>query len=156
MKGISPLIAAVLLIAFTVTIGIIVFGFLLNTTRQATTTTGNKTTEALRCSSAGIKIEDVFITGQANYTTVRLIVKNTGFTDDLSIIAAVVYNKTGVNFSTSDPLPLTDFDRGEITTLTFNNVNLSGGGCPSAFSQARVATDCGGVDDTFDGTPKCT
>jgi flagellin-like protein len=154
MKGISPLIAAVLLIAFTVAIATIVFSFLSTTVRQTTASTSNKTTEALDCSAASVNIEDVYISGSSAAATVRVIVKNTGFTNDLSIISAQLYNDTGVNFTTPD-IPLTDFDRGEIATLTFTNVNLSGGGCPTAFSQVIVATSCGGITDTFDGTPKC-
>lgn len=154
MKGISPLIASVLLIAFTVAIATLVFSFLSTTVRQTTTTTSNRTTEALECSAASVNIEDVYVSGGSGAATVRVIVKNTGFTNDLSLVSASVYNDTGVNFSTSD-IPVTDFDRGEIATLTFTNVNLSGGGCPTAFSQAIVTTSCGGISDTFDGTPKC-
>jgi flagellin-like protein len=152
-KGISPLIASVLLIAFTVAIATIVFSFLSTTVKQTTTSTANKTTEALECSAASINIDDVYISG-TSAATVRVIVKNTGFTNGLSIISANVYNKTGVNFSTSD-VPLTGFDKGETATLTFTNVNMSAG-CPTAFSKVIIATSCGGVSDTFDGTPKCS
>ncbi len=155
MKGISALLATVLLVAFTVALATIVFSFLSTTVRTTTTTTTNKTTEALDCSVAGISIQDVYASGSSGASTVRVVVKNTGFTNGLSIVNAVVYNASGVNFTTGD-VPLTGFDRGEIATLTFNNVNLSGGGCPTAFSQAIVATTCGGISDTFRGTPKCS
>jgi len=150
MKGISTLLASVLLIAFTVAIATIVFSFYSSTIQSSTETVTNKTATAVDCSSASINIEDVFITGTTS-ATARVIVKNNGFAD-LTIQDAQFINKTGHNFTTSN-VPLTGFNKGSIAALVFTNVNVSA--CPAGFSKVLVTTNCGGVSDIFDGTPKC-
>lgn len=151
MKGISPLIAAVMLIAITVAIGAFVSGWFSSFTRTTTDKVSNKTSDAIDCSAASINIQDVYITagvaGSAN-----VIVKNSGFADNMMIINAQIFNKTGGNFSASG-LPLKGFDKGSIVALNFRNISVVS--CPSDFSQVIVSTNCGGISDTYDGAPKC-
>ena len=61
MKGISPLIAAVLLIAFTVAIATLVMGWFSTFTRTTTTSVTNSTSLAINCADARVTIRDVYI-----------------------------------------------------------------------------------------------
>src|SRR3989338_11366707 len=79
MKGISPLIAAVLLIAFTVAAATLVMGWFGNVSDWVTKTTSNKTSDSVYCSNAAIAIEEVYVTPGQNGSAVALV-KNTGFT----------------------------------------------------------------------------
>ena len=153
MKGISPLIAAVLLIAFTVAIATLVMGWFSTFTRTTTTSVTNKTAEAVACSNAQISIEDVYVTaGSAITGNARIIIKNTGFAT-LGINGAQIINTTGQNFSTGFSA-VTGFGAGSIQTVSLTNVSVPT--CPSTFSKAIVTTNCGGISDIFDGTPKCS
>jgi len=117
MKGVSPLLAAVMLIAVTVGIGTLIAGFVSTTFRSTEVTVTNKTTESVECVNAEIVIDDVYSKVGDNGTTVAVL-RNSGFTDDLTITSAQLYDKLGNNFSARN-LPITDFDKGELTTLIF-------------------------------------
>ncbi|HLC76960.1 MAG TPA: archaellin/type IV pilin N-terminal domain-containing protein [archaeon] len=152
MKGISPLIASVLLIAFTVSIATLVSGWFSTLTRSTTTTVSNKTSESISCSNAQISIEDVYISaGSVATGSARVIVKNNGYTT-IGVNGLQIYNTTGQNFS-SGFSPVSTFDAGAIQT--FSIVNVSVISCPSTFSKVIVTSNCGGITDTFDGAPKC-
>jgi flagellin-like protein len=149
MKGVSALLASVLLIAFTVAIAVIVMNFYSSTIKSSTETIGNKTATATECSSASINVEDVYVSAAAK--TASVIVKNTGFTN-VVLESAQIMNTTGSNFTTSN-VPFV-FTKGSIATLMFLNASLSP--CPASFSKVYVTTNCGGVADTFEGTPRCS
>jgi len=148
-KGISPLIAATLLIVMVVAISTIVMGWLYTFTRTSQESVSNRTDEALGCSGANIAIQDVYLTtGTAG--TARVIVKNTGYVDDMTIASAQLYNKTGHNF-TGENIPITNFDKGDIITISFFNISV-----PTClnFSQVFVGTTCGDVFHRSRATPK--
>jgi flagellin-like protein len=145
MKGISPLIASVLLIAVTVALSTIIMGWVGTTTSDTTSTVSNKTSEAVSCASADISIDSVYIVG----TTARAIVKNSGFSDNVRLISAVLVNNTGESLNTSTTLD-TDFDRGEIISVLFSSPTIS---CAN-FTKVIVSTSCGSVNRMFDGVPK--
>jgi len=152
MKGISPLIAAVLLIAFTVAIATLIMGWFSTLTRTTTSAVSNKTTEAVACSNAQISISDVYITAGAGVTgSARVVVKNTGYTT-LAVNSVQVYNVTGHNHSTG----FASVSMGPGATQTFSITGVGVATCPTVFSKAIVTTNCGGIDDTFDGAPKCS
>ena len=155
-KGISPLIAAVLLIAFTVAIATLIAGWFSTFTRSTTSAVTNKTNLAVDCSSESISIKEVYVkTNSTNPATVRALVENNGFTDNLNITSAFVFNSSGQSTISSN-IPVTGFNRGNIVAITFNAVGgVAIPTCPTNFDRVVVATDCGGVSDTFTGTPKC-
>ena len=156
-KGISPLLASVLLIAVTVAIATLVAGWLSTTVRTTQTTVSNRTLEATECSSASITIEDVYMDAGRNASQ-RIVVRNSGQSDSLQIVSAQLYNITGGNFSARS-LPITNFNRGNVTTLSFEQYSTAGAmivdTCPGAFSKIIISTNCGGVSAEFTGTPKC-
>jgi len=148
-KGVSPLIAATLLIVMVVAIGTILMGWLYTFTRSAQESVSNRTEEAVSCSGASIDIQDVYLSPGSSGTA-RIIVKNTGFVDDMTIVSAQIFNSTGHNF-TGTGIPITDFDKGEIVTIAFSNLAIP---LCANFSQAVVGTNCGAISATFRKTPK--
>ena len=153
MKGISPLLASILLIAITVAIASLASGWFTSTIRASTTATTNRTNTALDCSGASIAIDNLFITGTTGFgSAARAIVRNNGQIDGLTILSAQLYNTTGANFTASST-PITGVNAGGIITLAIPQTNFSS--CPAAFSRLVVTTNCGGISDTFTGTPVC-
>ena len=152
MKGITPLLATVLLVSTVFIIGLLVTSWLGTLTRQTTEQASNKTTEATQCASAGISIEDVYLR-TPNIT--RVIIRNSGQADNLNVIGATVFNTTGHSATTAGP---SDFDKGNVTTITVESAQatLNFSSCPAAFSKVIVTTNCGGISDEFVGTPRCS
>ncbi len=136
-KGISPLLATVLLIAATVVTTTMLSGWVSSTMGMTQTTISNRTSEGVACAAAEIVIDDVY-SGAGSGSIARAIVRNSGGTNDLTITNAQLYNKNGDNITTSN-VPVSDFDKGEIATLSFttrpggdsskygNNGSLNGG-----------------------------
>jgi FlaG/FlaF family flagellin (archaellin) len=154
MKGISPLLAGVLIIAVTVSIATLVMGWISTLTKSTQASVENKTAEAVDCSSAAIIIDpdSVFVTAGSS-GTVRATVRNSGFTD-LTLITAQVYNSTGYNFTITSPsFPLSQFNVGSLQTISFDNTSIAV--CPGSFSRIVVTTNCGGETAIFDKSPKC-
>jgi len=147
-KGVSALIASVLLIAFTVSVSMIVMGWFSTFTRTATANISATTTEAIGCNAASINIERVYVSGDgSNCTAVKVIVKNTGF-KSFTTVNAMFLNSTGGSCSTSSGSALA---KGSATTLSLTcankNVTTCTGTSPVSFSRVVVTTECGGVDD---------
>src|SRR3989338_43119 len=147
-KGISPLIAAVLLIAFTVAIATLAMGWFSQLTRTTTTTVSNKTTEAVACSNAQVSIDGGYLRLNATESDARVLVKNSGFSN-LGITSLQVYNTTGANFSTG-------FGGASSLTpgsLVAYNITMASIPTCATFSKVIVTTNCGGVTDVFESTP---
>lgn len=138
MKGVSPLIAAVLLIVIVVSITALISGWLTTFFIGTRETVTNRTDTQVGCTGASLYVETVYVS-IANGTAgnVRAIVKNDGVIDE-AITAAQYVNTTGHNYSTTTALPIT-FNRGSIKTLNFENVSIQN--C-TAFSQVVVSTNC--------------
>ena len=161
MKGISPLIAAVLLIAITVAIATLVTGWVSSLTRSTQVSVENKTTEAVDCASASITIDNVFVdtNGSHPWRNVFIVVRNSGQIDDMQITNVTLFNSSGGEFSfgTTQPV-LINFDRGSSYSFRVTNTtaaNPVGTVCPTHFSKAIATTSCGGVFAVFDKTPRC-
>lgn len=140
LKGVSPLVATVLLIVIVVSLVAIISGWLNAFFIGTRETVQNRTDTSVGCSGSSVGIESVYA-NIANGTSgnIKAIVKNDGVVDELAIISAQYLNSTGHNFSTTSPLPIRDFARGSIKTLLFENVSIQN--C-AAFSQVVVATNC--------------
>ncbi len=137
-KGISPLIAAVLLIAFTVAIATVIMGWMSTTTRTTTSNITGKTETAVGCSDAAVKIDHVYVTSGGSGA---IVVVNTGFKD--LTVNGTVYNNTGASCTgTAVSLPAGATD--EVTLASCPTIS------PSTFEEARVwTTTCGGVGDSI-------
>lgn len=153
MKGISPLIASVLLIAFTVTIATLIMGWSSSLVRTTTTTVTNSTTQAVNCVGARVSIRDIFIQtgGSAGSQTANVIVENSGNTA-VSITGLQIFNTSGSAFSYGFTV-VGSLNKSQIVTFRLNETSFAS--CPGSFSQAVLATSCGGIGDRFTNTPKC-
>ncbi len=151
-KGVSAMVAAVLLIAVTVSLAALVSGWLTTIVHTTQVTISNVTATTVNCMSASVVIDDVYISAGAPGSA-RAIVRNSGQADDLAIQSAYIYNRTGEAFSAAG-LPSTDFDRGEVVTLMFNAVTVAS--CPGDFIEAIATTDCPGISGKFSARPKCS
>ncbi|MEM7819392.1 MAG: archaellin/type IV pilin N-terminal domain-containing protein [Candidatus Aenigmatarchaeota archaeon] len=148
MKGISPLIAAVLLIAFTVTAAVLIITWGTSFTTSTTSGVGNKSTEIVECSGAAIEIDSVYINNNTGIANV--IVKNTGVRE-ITISSAMLTNKTGGNFQNTTTFTL---NRGAIGTIQVTGVQV-GPGC-SDYSKTTILTYCPGISAIHTTTPTCS
>jgi flagellin-like protein len=134
MKGLSPLLASVLLIAIVIIIG----SFMLDWTVAVHTTTNedvkNKTGQ---CTSVAIAIDKVYL--NINDGTARVVVRNAGFDDDTIRTISITNNKgiQGINLT---ELPIS-IPKGEQKNVEVNLTDVITH-C-SNFSRVFVTTDCG-------------
>lgn len=145
MKGISPLIASVLLIAFTVSISMIIMGWFSTFTKTTTSNISSSAQEAIGCNSASLSIERVYITG----TDGAIVVKNSGFIN-LNITGMIINSTGGTCTSGTSTL-----SKGNITSLAMTGCYGIGLNCAN-FSRAIVTSNCGGIDDTVTSTAYVT
>ncbi len=146
-KGISPLLASVLLIAATVVISTMVAGWVSSTTSATQTTITNKTNEGVVCAAAEIVIDDVY-SGAGSGGIARAIVRNSGGSDGLTIISAQLYDKLGNNITSSSPLPI-NLNKGQMATINFTFPRW---GIATDYSSLGInATLINGTNYTLDG-----
>ncbi len=145
MRGISPLISAVLLIAIAVVMAGVLFNWGPALTRSQTTTVSNKTTQIVECNPP--IIEDVYIDFQANVS--RMYVR--GAQGGAEVMEAKVVSVTGEEapLVNSSAVPF-NISAGKLKVLEFNVTNKIRS-C-SNFSQAFITT-C--ITDKFTDRPKC-
>ena len=148
MKGMSPLIGSVLVIAITVTVFGILGGWIPDFIKSTQTDVGNKSTEAIECTSADVTIGSVYIDLSQNVS--RVSVRNSGFTDD-QIISAHFLNNKGEECTNLTALPIT-FPQGSMKSIEFN-ITGKITACAN-FSKVEISTLCRSAD--FTGTPTCT
>ena len=156
MKGLSPLIAVVILIAVTITIVTIISTWVTDLTEDETTDIANKSSQTVDCTGSNIEITDVYIDVSDNLS--RIIVQNTGFVDE-TITSASMMNKNGESADNLTVLPI-DFPRRNTKTILFNTTDFNLTNETTAcqdFSQAIVATLC--TSDTYphvsSESPRC-
>ena len=150
MKGVSAILATVMLIVVVVALIGIFMTFSTSLLRSTQSTIGNRTTEAIECSGASITIDEVFLNkGATGSAQVRVV--NNGLKNDLSIMSSTLFTKTS-SFAAAN-MPISNFGIGEVEVISFTNINAPD--C-NDFSQVIVTTNCGIATDTFTKAPKCT
>lgn len=90
-RGVSPLIAAVLLIAFTMAVAAILTAWVTTFTQQQTETIGNQTTENIECSFANLEILSV----DWNTGGVTAAITNSG-NEDFTNVSITVFEDSSV------------------------------------------------------------
>ncbi|MBI2232506.1 MAG: hypothetical protein HYU56_01185 [Candidatus Aenigmarchaeota archaeon] len=139
MKGISTLIAAVLLIAVTLLISLIVSTSFTSLVKTQSSTLQTRTGEAVN------NIEDVFVDVASNRG--RVTIRNSGQIRE-NIVRGTMLNDTGSLATAQDTFPIS-IAKGALTTLTFDTTtNIT---CAN-FNRVIVTTEC--TIATFDRTPK--
>ncbi len=150
MKGVSPLVATVMLIVIVVSIVALMSGWLTDFFMGTRETVSNRTATSVDCTGAIMTIDAVYLqNGTFPMGKANVVVRNEGLVDDLAITSAVLYNTTGHNFSAATVLPIINLDRGGVATIYFENLSINEN-C-TAFSRVVVTNQCGA--DTFKGAP---
>jgi flagellin-like protein len=138
-KGISPLIAAVLLIAFTMAVAAILTAWVTTFTQETTSEVGESGSEQIACSFAGLSIYDAVYTVDDDALTVAIA--NTG-TRDLSDGVSVVLSYADGSVESTN---LTGLNTGEVQSVDFESLGISG---RSELAEVRAAsTGCPQVTD---------
>jgi flagellin-like protein len=139
MKGISPLIASVLLIAFTVAVGGILSIWLVGFTTTNTNIISEQTTDELECSYAAVSIRNLrYNTTSSNITG---MVENTKWRTIGNVSILILYKN-----QTSYKLRLNDTAGNRLTldprdTYSFSITTASN------YDKIRVMTNCSSVYD---------
>jgi flagellin-like protein len=150
-KGISPFIASVLLIAFTIAVGTIVSLWINALMQSQASEVGSEADLAVKCRKAGIRILDETI--KCNFTGTDYLnfsLENTGYIDMYDFRAylyvngvtysyAVLDADTNQNFTKDSPLKI-----GEIKTV---KVNITDDFSPTTISWLKISTQCPDISD---------
>ncbi|MDY6771549.1 MAG: archaellin/type IV pilin N-terminal domain-containing protein [Candidatus Nanohaloarchaea archaeon] len=145
-KGISPLIAAVLLIAFTMAVAAILTAWVTTFTKQTTGQVGNKSQRLVACSFAGLSIYDA-VYNQGN-NAVTIAVANTGtrdLSDGVSIVvshnngSAITHVMKGLDTGSVQSVSL-DMWGGVSSASQLSTVRAASIGCPSTKDQQSTFT----------------
>lgn len=153
-KGISPIVATVLLIAFTLAVAGLLGGWLTSLTKTQTDTIEQGTTKAVNCSSAVIDIVNVICANSSQQ--LKVAINNVGQNElwDFSVFAAV--NNTFYSNSTGGPNSTNTLKLGEQVILVYgcdkntycannalvNKVRVTPGNCPQAYAEKTVNVRC--------------
>jgi len=136
MKGVSPLLASILLIAFTLAVAVIIGTWFTSMSRQQTSAVGGSLNETVTCSKGILDIADI-----PNNTTV--IIHNAGQIDlsgnfTLSCGTNITYPNSSV-----------DLPAGGIASLASsgcqdpgNKIRVSSHVCPSVYTGCTYGTNC--------------
>ena len=163
MKAVSPLLAAIMLVAITIVAASMVSGWTTSTFSGAERTVDNRSAGAIQCAGASISIDKAYVSAGSNGTAV-LAVRNSGDVDGLRIISAQIFDRLGNNFSANNSVTL---NRGDIGRLEFkfpalvnavndssgnrNNgvcANMAGSRCAFTLSaKSGSATEFDGIND---------
>jgi len=142
-KGVSPLIAAVLLIAMTM---VIAATLTVTVTRLAREPAG-QAERGLECTAAAFAIDKDFVQYDANNRLLRARLRNFGTSALVITEYSAVHSESPADpvfRSVSDPATNTRIDRQQSIIATFNVSNATGGG---TLTRVRFETNCAGVVD---------
>jgi len=142
-KGISPLIAAVLMVVFTVAISAIVVNWMASYASSTTASASNSSTGVLGCSQQNVGIEAIYVTvnnSTGGLDTFRVSVANTG-TGGVTLTAANAFNNTGTICGLLSSS--TTLSQGSIAQLTNSSCDILDDVACADFSTVRVTTYCG-------------
>ena len=115
MKAVSPLLAAIMLVAITIVAATMVSGWTTSTFPGAERTVDNRSAGAIQCSTAGISIDNVFVSAGSGGSA-ALAVRNSGEVDGLRVTSAQIFDRLGNNFTANNSVTL---NRGDIGRLEF-------------------------------------
>jgi FlaG/FlaF family flagellin (archaellin) len=142
MKGLTPLIATVLLIGISMVIATILLSWSESITSEQTSRAENRTKTSTSCPD--IIIDSVFLDFTKNVS--RVIVRSMNGASEISSGSLLNSNGVAVNNITQFPLPV---ESGQVATLEFNiygNITKC-----SDFGEANVVTVC--TSDKYSKNP---
>ncbi len=137
-KGIEPMIAAVLMIAFTLAVAALVGGWLTSTIRQETTQVGTGFALQVNCTKAVLDIVDVVCTNTAGAAAnVTITLANTGpvsLTGPTFLFRSNAQDICSASFTDTIASGATALFRVNCSTLGFDNTDF--------LSYARASLNC--------------
>ncbi len=142
MKGISPLIATVLLIAFTVAVAGILSTWLTSFTKGSADTVKKESDTQLSCSFGGVSFSTV------KYCAERIsgIVENTGSVGVGNLSIQILYsNGTTVRFNLNTTLEPRESQQFNLSANSNYNIVRAITNCSSVFDEAKageISTSC--------------
>jgi len=150
MKGISPFIAVILLIAFTIGVGGIINLWLSSYTRTTADVVGNQSSTEIKCTYGGISLKNLKYAG-GNITGK---VENTGTISlDNIQLQALFKNQTSMKIAlcgtATSPFNCSSANL-SLSSREAASFNVSIGG--SNYDDIRVITNCASVFDSVDAS----
>ena len=151
-KGVSPLIAVVLLIVFTVAVSTMIMSWMNTYTKDTTTSASSNTDTVIACSQQTVSIPQT--TGVIYNATTGLVtvnVENNG-QSTTTIKKVIAYDVDGDTcILTPDT---TELEVGDIVTNQTNcyDANSAWSNCTAS---VRVTTECGGIYDEWTNSVDC-
>lgn len=140
MKGISPLIATVLLIAFTVGVGAILVTWVTGFTRSTTQTVGRQSEKEVVCSYAGVSLKSLSF----NNPYLSGIIENSGSVTLGNFTMVIIYtNGTSTSFdlcTVGNTVEKCTVSNMTLAARLQKSFNVSIGG--SNYDRIRVTTNC--------------
>ena len=115
-KGISPIIASVLLLAVSISVVGIFSGWAPQLAQQVVGETENSTLSTLNCNDAGLEIRSAFYNDSANDTTVTM--RNSG-SENLPNVDIALYDANDLIINQSSEL---NYSSGELNDTSLNPV----------------------------------
>jgi len=135
MKGISPLIASILLIAFTLAVAVVIGSWLTSISSQETSQVGGSLNETVTCSKGVIAIVDI-------PSNTIVIIQNAGQIN----LSGNFTLSCGTNITTTSSVSL---GKGGMASLTSsgcqdpgNKIRVSSYVCPSVYAECTYGADC--------------
>jgi FlaG/FlaF family flagellin (archaellin) len=136
MKGISTMVATIIMIVIVVTIASYIFSTVSGITKNSLTDSDDKTRKTVDCTGASVKVEDIFLMN-GTPGMARVQVRNNGVKDPITITSAQLFNSTGYNFTAAEiPVNVTI---GQSVIITFSNISVPA--CRD-FSYVDLSTEC--------------
>jgi flagellin-like protein len=111
MKGISPFIATVLIIAFTIGIGMLLGPWIYNLTQSQSQTIGKESENRLECNYAGLRIigDSIQCTFSGNPDFLNFTLENTGNIDLYNFTAEIKLNGIIYDYGVNNSITNTAF-----------------------------------------------
>ncbi|MFB6208548.1 MAG: archaellin/type IV pilin N-terminal domain-containing protein [Candidatus Nanohaloarchaea archaeon] len=135
-KGISPIIASVLLLAVALAVVGIFSGWAPNLVNTITEDTRNNTMETVECNEAGIRLMSAFYNSGDNYMVVTL--RNTGPVNLTDVVIA--------SYSSDDKIIEQDGNLNYNVSQPVNQTNISGVSSEPSYIEA-YSSKCSEVND---------
>lgn len=132
MKGVSPLIASVLLVAFTVSVALIYSGWLSSFAKGTSENVSLQSLSAVECSTANAKIYSIYLENSTSNSS-AIIVNEGGV--DLQLRAVLIVDNGSLVNSTPIPVP-----KGSSVSIQIPNSSINCG----RISKASITSNCPG------------
>ena len=137
-KGISPLIASVLLVAFTMAVAAILVVWITGFTQEQTGTVGERGTKQAKCAYSVLNIDrdDVVVSG----TNLDVVVSYSAGVEKLNITGFVVRDNLGVSYTNITALDTSERNLQAGQIVKFSGYTLSGS--VGTWAEVRVTGLC--------------